>query len=288
MTKFIKIAGVILMSFYLTFGATPTKATDSIAGYITRYTVNTSDISDWSEFEGTTVSTSLVERNGKNVVSFSANTIVDKLKTSFAVGSMPNVKFDLTSLTFKFLLYIDDINAIKDRSGNFLGGEIGFYGNKIYSVETEPIEGETPSVSYIEEPVYYSWDLSQINLKKGWNRLTLNFKIANTDYVAKDYTFEGITEFRLTINKNTAADLVVALDNAEICVLSITEDGKVIEPITDTYSIKELAIAASVAAVVVGGFTAAGYLWAKKEEKRRRRERKARAMARKQREQRDK
>ena len=95
-----------------------------------------------------------------------------------------------------------------------------------------------------------------------------------------DYTFEGITEFRLTMKKNVAANLVVALDNAEICVLSIAEDGKVIEPITDRYSPKELAIAASVAAVVVGGFTAAGYFWAKKEEKRRRRERKARAMAR--------
>ena len=71
------------------------------------------------------------------------------------------------------------------------------------------------------------------------------------------------------------------MDNAEICVLSIAEDGKVIEPITDTYSAKELAIAAGVAVAVVGGCMTAGYIWAKKEEKRRRRERKARAMARK-------
>ena len=63
------------------------------------------------------------------------------------------------------------------------------------------------------------------------------------------------------------------------------EDGKVIEPITDTHSVVELAVAAGIAAVVVGGVTAAGYLWAKKEEKRRRRERRARARARREREQ---
>lgn len=268
------------MSFFLTFGATPTKATDSVSGYITRYTINTSEKTNWKESEGTTISTSSVDRNGKNVVSFSANSSVDSLEASFAVDSMPSTEFDITSLTFKFLLYIDDIDAIKDRSGKFLGGELGFYGKKIYAVESEVLEGDTPSVSYIEEPVFYTWDISQINLKKGWNRLTLNFKTASTDYVVNDYTFEGITEFRLTMKKNVAANLVVALDNAEICVLSIAEDGKVIEPITDRYSPKELAIAASVAAVVVGGFTAAGYFWAKKEEKRRRRERKARAMAR--------
>ena len=147
------------------------------------------------------------------------------------------------------------------------------------------MEGDTPSVTYIEEPVYYTWDLSSINLKKGWNRLTLNFKTANTDNVFSEYTFEGITEFRLKMNKNKAAKLEVAMDNAEISVLSIAEDGKVIEPITDTHSVAELAVAAGIAAVVVGGVTAAGYLWAKKEEKRRRRERRARARARREREQ---
>ncbi len=269
------------MSFFLTFGATPTKATDSVSGYVSSYTINTSNKADWNQSEGTVVSDSLVERNGKKVVSFSANSSVDSLQASFSVGSMPTTEFDITSLTFKFLLYIDDINAIKDRSGSFLGGELGFYGKKIYSVETEPIEGEAPTVSYIEEPVYYTWDLSQIDLKKGWNRLTLNFKTAETDYVSNEYTFEGITEFRITMKKNIAANLVVAMDNAEICVLSIAEDGKVIEPITDTYSAKELAIAAGVAVAVVGGCMTAGYIWAKKEETRRRRERKARAMARK-------
>ncbi len=268
------------MSFFLTFGATPTKATDSISGYVSSYTINTSNDADWKESEGTVVSDSLVERNGKKVVSFSANSSVDSLQASFSVGSMPTTEFDITSLTFKFLLYIEDINAIKDRNGNYLGGELGFYGKKLFSVETEPVEGEAPTVSYIEDPVYYTWDLSQLNLKKGWNRLTLNFKIAETDHIVNEYTFEGITEFRITMKKNIAANLVVAMDNAEICVLSIAEDGKVIEPITDTYSTKELAIAAGVAVTVVGGFMTAGYLWAKKEEKRRRRERKARAMAR--------
>jgi len=273
------------MSFFLTFGATPTKATDSVSGYISRYTLTTSDMAGWSGAENTNISDSSVERNGKYVVSFSSTGSADSLEASFAVGSMPTTNYDITSLTFKFLLYIDDINAIKDRSGNFLGGEIGFYGKKIYSVETETVEGETPSVTYIEEPVYYTWDLSSINLKKGWNRLTLNFKTANTDNVFSEYAFEGITEFRLKMNKNKAAKLEVAMDNAEISVLSIAEDGKVIEPITDTHSVVELAVAAGIAAVVVGGVTAAGYLWAKKEEKRRRRERRARARARREREQ---
>ena len=275
------------MSFFLTFGTTPTKATDSVSGYISRYTLTTSDMVGWSGAENTNISDSSVERNGKYVVSFSAPSSVDYLESSFSVGSMPTTNYDITSLTFKFLLYIDDINAIKDRSGNFLGGEIGFYGKKIYSVETEPVEGDTPSVTYIEEPVYYTWDLSSINLKKGWNRLTLNFKTENTDNVFSEYTFEGITEFRLKMNKNKAAKLEVAMDNAEISVLSIAEDGKVIETITDTHSVTELAVAAGIAAVVVGGVTAAGYLWAKKEEKRRRRERRARARARREREQQD-
>lgn len=270
-----------MMSFFLTFGATPTKATDSVSGYISRYTVNTADSSGWKSAEGTTVSDSYVERNGKKVVSFSATNVAESLSASFAVGEMPSTQFDISSLTFKFLLYIDDVNAIKDRSGNFLGGEIGFYGKKIYT--TEAVEGEEPE-AFAEEPVYFTWDLSDVVLKKGWNRLTLNFKTAVTDSVVNDFTFEGITEFRLTVNKSTATNLVVALDNAEICVLSISEDGEIVQPITDTYSVKELAVAAGVAAALVGGVITAGYVWAKKEEKRRLRARRARARARRQRE----
>ena len=270
-----------MMSFFLTFGATPTKATDSVSGYISRYTVNTADSSGWKSAEGTPVSDSYVERNGKKVVSFSATNVAESLSASFAVGEMPSTQFDITSLTFKFLLYIDDVNSIKDRSGNFLGGEIGFYGKKIYT--TEAVEGEEPE-AFAEEPVYFTWDLSDIVLKKGWNRLTLNFKTAETDSVVNDFTFEGITEFRLTVNKGTTTNLVVALDNAEICVLSISEDGEIVQPITDTYSVKELAVAAGVAAALVGGVVTAGYIWAKKEEKRRLRARRARARARRQRE----
>ena len=284
MVKFIKTAGVILMSFFLTFGATPTKATDSISGYITRYTVNTADSAGWSSGERTTVSDTSVERNGKRVVSFYADRDAEAMSATFTLGEMPSTEFDVTSLTFKFLLYIDDINAVKDRSGNLLGGKIGFYGKKIYTTETEAADGEGSSEVFAEEPVYFTWDLSTVSLKKGWNRLTLNFKTAETDRVVNGYTFEGITEFRLTLNKSTTSDLTVALDNAEICVLSIAEDGEIVKPITDTYSVKEIAVAAGIAAAVVGGLTAAGYIWAKKEEKRRLRERRARARARRQRE----
>lgn len=282
MNKFFKTAGVILMSFFLTFGATPTKATDSVSGYISRYTVNTSGRAEWTGAEGTTVSSNSVERNGKNVISFSSGKGNTSLSASFQVTSMPTVEFDVTTLSLKLLLYIDDISAIKARDGSFLGGEIGFYGKKIYTTETEPVEGKEPTVIFAEEPVFYKWDLGDISLKKGWNRLTLNFKTAETDNVVNDFTFEGITEFRITANKNSAANLTVALDNTEVCVLSIAEDGKVIEPITDTHTAKEIAVAAGIAVALVGGVSAACYALAKKEEKRRIRERRARILARKQ------
>ncbi len=272
------------MSFFLTFGATPTKATDSVSGYISRYTVNTSSKNAWTGAENTKVSDSSVERNGSKVISFNAGKGETKLEASFAVGSMPAIEFDVSTLTLKFLLYIEDLDAIRDRSKNFLGGEIGFYGKKVYTVETETVEGEAPSVSTIEEPVYYTWNLADISLKQGWNRLTLNFKTAKTDNAVNEFTFEGITEFRIAVNKNSAADLTVALDNTEVCVLTIAEDGKVIEPITDTHTTKQLAIAAGITAVVIGGATAACYVMAKKEEKRRRRQRRARALAKKQQE----
>ena len=131
---------------------------------------------------------------------------------------------------------------------------------------------------------YYTWNLADISLKQGWNRLTPNFKTAKTDNAVNEFTFEGITEFRIAVNKNSAADLTVALDNTEVCVLTIAEDGKVIEPITDTHTTKQLAIAAGITAVVIGGATAACYVMAKKEEKRRRRQRRARALAKKQQE----
>ena len=59
------------------------------------------------------------------------------------------------------------------------------------------------------------------------------------------------------------------------------DDGQVVEPLTDTYTNKELAIAGGIAAVVVGGIAAGCYIWAKKEEKRRIRDRRAKALARK-------
>lgn len=279
------------MSFFLTFGATPTKATDSVSGYISRYTVNTANKTDWTGSDGTTVSASSVERNGNNVISFNSGSGNTSLSASFHTTSMPTIEFDITTLTLKLLFYIDDISAIKARDGSFLGGEIGFYGTKIYTVqsvpETETTEGETtetpePETVFAEEPVYYTWDLADISLKQGWNRLTLNFKTAETDNVVNAFTFEGITEFRITVNKNNAANLTVALDNTEVCVLSIAEDGEVIEPITDTHTAKELAVAAGIAVAVVGGVSAACYILAKKDEKRRIRERRAKALARKQ------
>ena len=299
MNKILKTAGVILMSFFLTFGATPTKATDSVSGYITRYTVNTAGRSDWTGSDGTSVSSTAIERNGNNVISFSSGKGSTSLSASTKVSSMPTIEFDITTLTFKLLLYIDDISAIKDRSGNFLGGEIGFYGTKVYTVTSEDSTDENsesdessentensaesqPETVFAEEPVYYTWDLSDISLKQGWNRLTLNFKTADTDNVVNAFTFEDITEFRVTVNKNNSANLTVAFDNAEICVLSISEGGEVIEPITDTQTTKELAIAAGIAAAVVGGISAACFIMAKKDEKRRLRERKAKALARKQ------
>lgn len=265
------------MSFFLTFGATPTNATDSVSGYISSYTVNTGDKVNWSSSEGTSISSDLIERNGKNVVSFSAARGTQSLETSFSVTSMPTVEFDITTLTFKFLLYVEDISSIKDKNGKFLGGELGFYGKKIYTVKSE---GENSGEVFAEEPVYYKWNLSDLNLKQGWNRLTLNFKTAETDNIVNNYTFEGITEFKIVMNKNNSSNLVVALDNAEVCVLSLLEDGQVVEPLTDTYTNKELAIAGSIAAVVVGGLAAGCYIWAKKEEKRRIRERRAKALAR--------
>lgn len=291
MNKFLKTAGVILMSFFLAFGATPTKATDSVSGYISRYTVNTSGRSEWDSAEGTKVSSTAVERNGNKVISFNSSNGSKSLSASCKISSMPAVEFDITTLTLKLLLYIDDISAIKARDGSFLGGEIGFYGKKIYTVQTVPDtenpEDETsepaePETVFAEEPVFYSWDLADISLKQGWNRLTLNFKTAETDNVVNAFTFEGITEFRITVNKNSAADLTVALDNTEIGVLSIAENGEVIEPITDTQTAKELAVAAGIAVAVVGGISAACYLMAKKDEKRRIRERREKIRARKQ------
>ncbi len=279
------------MSFFLTFGATPTKATDSVSGYISRYTVNTSGRAEWKGSDGTTVSSTAVQRNGNNVISFNSGKNTETLSAAFKVTSMPTIEFDITTLTLKLLLYIDDISAIKARDGSFLGGEIGFYGTKVYAVQnvTEPetSEGETsepaePETVFAEEPVYYTWDLADISLKQGWNRLTLNFKTADTDNVVNAFTFEGITEFRITVNKNNAANLTVALDNTEVCVLSIAEDGEVIEPITDTQTAKELAVAAGIAVAVVGGISAACYVMAKRDEKRRIRERREKLRARKQ------
>lgn len=265
------------MSFFLTFGATPTKATDSLNGYVSRYTIQTHGRSDWDGGEGTAVSASTVERNGKYVISFYAGNGSENLTASYGITSMPAVNFDVTTLTFKLLLYVDDIGAIKDSNGNFLGGEIGFYGKKIHSTPSE--DGSENIIA--EEDVFYTWDLSQINLKKGWNRLTLNFKTAKTDSVPTAYTFEGITEFRITARKNNAANLIVAVDNAEVCILSIESDGSPVAPITDTHTVKELALAAGVAFAIVGGITAGIYVHSKKEEQRRLRERRAKIRARK-------
>ena len=267
------------MSFFLTFGATPTKATDAVSGYISSYTVKTDSVADWNSVPGTSISSNSIERNGKGVISFSAGRGTSSLETSFSVGSMPSVEFDITTLTFKFLLYVEDISSIKDQNGKFIGGELGFYGKKIYTVKTE---GDNVGEVFAEEPVYYKWNLSDLNLKQGWNRLTLNFKTAETDSIVNDYTFDGISEFKIMMNKRDSSNLVIALDNAEVCVLSLMEDGQVVEPLTDTYTKKDLAIAGSLAAAVVGGLAVGCYIWAKKDEKRRLKERRAKALARKQ------
>ena len=75
------------MSFFLTFGATPTKATDSVSGYISRYTVETTGKKAWTGAENTTVSDSAVERNGNKVISFSAGKGSTSLEASFAYNN---------------------------------------------------------------------------------------------------------------------------------------------------------------------------------------------------------
>lgn len=278
------------MSFFLTFGATPTKATDSIAGFISKYNLSTSEVSDWTLGDGVSVSPTEIQHSGRKTPSFTGGKGSDTLVISCNAYSLPTVNFDVSTLSFKLALYVDDPAAIKDRNGKFLGGEIGFYGKKIYV--TTPTEENTEENAeenaensqgsvFASEDVFYKWDLSDVSLKQGWNSITLNFKTSETDLVNQAYTFEGINEFRLTLNKNTAASLTVAVDSANICIMSLESDGTVVEPITDKYTPKELAVATGVAALIVGGITATCFIIGKKEEKRRLEERKARIRAKK-------
>lgn len=262
------------MSCLLSFCVGSTKAASSVSGYVCTYTISTNNVSGWSSIESTSIYADVIERNGKSVVSFSSEDD-SVLEASFLINSLTDVEFDVSSLTFKFLLYIDNISTIKDRNGNILGGKVGFYGSPL-SVSSLHDENEI-----LEEEAYYEWDLSDLNLKQGWNRLTLNFKTANTDSAKKINSFEEINEFRFTIKKNPGKVLVTALDNAEVCVLDISDSGKTVLPITDSYSVKEFVIAAGVAAFVVAGFALGCYIKEKKAEKKRLNERRAKALARK-------
>lgn len=252
------------------------------SGYITQYSVDTANLSSWTASENTTLSANEVKRNDAGVVSFAGTAKSLAFGASYTLKNLPTREFDNSNLTLKLLLYISDANALK-------GGTISLLGKAASVEETEEAE-ETVSVTETdndetepvnaavqdEKTVYYEWVVSDLDLKTGWNRLMLNFNTAEGYEYSENFTFDGITELRISLEKQSSSGLTAAVDNTEIAVYSLEAEDVPLTPVTDEFSTGEIIAAILVTAAIFGGIITHCWLKAKKEAERRRKARKAR------------
>lgn len=241
------IVFLLLLNFTLQIKA------NTVLKYETKYNINTNNLTGWEPFEG-----SLAELNGELRSKYKVITVKPENVGYLSVGINYNLSIDWSliaeddnSVAVQFLFYINDLNFMKKSDGKLSGGKISFSG------------GETS----------YEWDITELKLKTGWNRILLNFRTSN-GYGGGNLNLSELKTFSVEINKpSNVTELIIGFDSLEISTLTVSksEEKGSPKPEYTEYNKKTLTIALIIAgAVVVFVFAEAIYFTAKEKKRLRR------------------
>ncbi|MDF2686898.1 MAG: hypothetical protein K0S55_2081, partial [Clostridia bacterium] len=197
--------------------------------------LKTNDLTDW-----TAISSSKTELNNDLRSTGKVITISTEKVGIGSIGATQKLSIDWaliaendTSVAVQFLLYINDINFMKDSDGNLLGGTVSFLGSM----------------------VSYKWDISDLQLKTGWNRILLNFRTSEGyNLNEEDLKLKDLKIFKIEIKKpDNVTELVIGLDKLEIATLSVSERNEQEAPAPNdkTYDKGTLIIAFIVAVLII-------------------------------------
>jgi hypothetical protein len=195
------------MVFYIPLNA------NTVLSYDTKYTINTDNLTGWTAINGSIAELNDVLRSTGRVI-----TIKPEKSGSPSIGAAQNLTIDWSliapednSVAVQFLLYINDINFMKDSNGNLMGGTVSFSGDTIS----------------------YKWDISDLQLKTGWNRILLNFRTSEGyNLNEKDLKLKDLKVFKIEMNKpENVTELVIGLDKLEIATLSVIERNEQEAPV---------------------------------------------------------